>query len=129
MKITWEFADGTSSSLEVEDKYGKVIIESRLNEESGNHYERIHCCSLESAQYEGMEYADLKTPETECDNIILAEQMELVWKSLTPIQRRRLDMYTNGLTETEIASIEGVSQSKVSNSIAGARKKFKKIDR
>ena len=65
MKIKYEFADGTVSEVEVEESIGAVIIEDRRLEDNLSRKERYHCYSLDAAQFEGAEYSDGETPETQ----------------------------------------------------------------
>lgn len=49
-------------------------------------------------------------------------------ETMTPVQRRRFELYIdNGLSLREIASIEGVHNTAVAESIYAARKKIKKL--
>ena len=56
MKVSYEFADGTTFEVEVSDELGPMIISSRTAEESSDRKERRHCWSLDAILYEGTEY-------------------------------------------------------------------------
>lgn len=56
MKVSYEFANGTASEVEVSEEVGTMIIDSRTAEESADRKERRHCWSLDAAFYEGAEY-------------------------------------------------------------------------
>lgn len=57
-----------------------------------------------------------------------AEKVTWLKEALTETQFRRLWMYrVEGMTETEIAAIEGAAQQQISKSIKRAEKKIKKI--
>ena len=56
MKITWKFADDTVSTVEVDEKVGTLILDSRRKEENAERRHRRHCWSLDAITYEGKEY-------------------------------------------------------------------------
>jgi len=43
MKITWNFADGTKSEVEVNEELGEFITASRREESNLDRKERYHC--------------------------------------------------------------------------------------
>ena len=120
MKIKYEFADGTMSEVEVEESIGAVIIESRREEDNLARKERYHCYSMDAAQFEGTEYADNETPETQMER-----EMDAL-DGLSEVQRRRLLGFAEGKSMREIAREENVQHRAVVKSIEGARKIFKK---
>ena len=63
MKIKYEFADGTVSEVEVDEFIGTVIVEDRRLEDNLARKERYHCCSMDAAEFEGMDYGTEETPE------------------------------------------------------------------
>lgn len=126
MKIKYQFADGTQQTIDVPEEYGALIIESRKAEHARDEKERYHCYSYDSAEYEGMEYADENTPESIYDAEILSTELATSLTLLTEKQRRRLIMYADGLSYREIARREGVSDhKKIIQSVDAARKKIK----
>ncbi len=127
MLIKYEFADGTISEVEVSDEIGNEILNSRREEENLARKERSHCYSVEAAVYEGADYAGETLEESlyGADGN-LAKRVERAFSHLTPIQRNRLELLAGGFSEREIAELEGKNFSTVHESIAGARKKFKK---
>lgn len=127
MKIRYEFADGTVSEVEVEESIGAVIIEDRRLEDNLSRKERYHCCSLDAVQFEGVEYADGKTPETQLDAMEEARHLYETFRRLSKVQRRRILMLAAGMSVNEIARKEGVHHSAVSETVSAARKKFKKF--
>ena len=85
--------------------------------------ENADCCCEPSAEYsivdEPEEFDEARKRDA------LAEQ---ALNKLTEVQRRRYLMHVvDGLTTREIAGIEGVNQSKISKSLAAAKKKIKKV--
>lgn len=63
MKIKYEFADGAVSEVEVDESIGTVIVEDRRLENNLARKERYHCCSMDAAEFEGMDYGTEETPE------------------------------------------------------------------
>ena len=126
MKIKYEFADGTVSEVEVEESIGAVIIESRREEDNLARKERYHCYSMDVAQFEGTEYADNETPETQMEREMDAERIAHALDGLSEVQRRRLLGFAEGKSMREIAREEKVQHRAVMKSIEGARKIFKK---
>ena len=86
MKIKYEFADGTVSEVEVEESVGAVIVESRRKEDNLSRKERYHCYSLDSAQFEGMDFADEGTPETATEQKLEYERTARALDSLSEVQ-------------------------------------------
>lgn len=126
MKIKYEFADGTVSEVEVEESVGAVIIDSRRREDNLSRKERYHCYSLDSAQFEGTDFADEGTPETAMEQKLECERTARALDSLSEVQRRRLLMLADGFSIREIARQENVQHRAVVKSIESAKKIFKK---
>lgn len=131
MTITYKFADGSVSVVEVDKEIGELIIEYNRQEESLSRKERYHCISIESAVYEGKDFSNGETPERTLQNKIDAEndkkRIIAAMDKLTDIQRRRLLLLANGFTMRDIARIEKVKVYAVEKSIESARKKFLRI--
>lgn len=53
MKITYAFADGTTSVVEVDDEIGAYIMDSRRQENNDDRRHRYHNYSLDDVTYEG----------------------------------------------------------------------------
>ena len=64
MKIRYEFANGEVTEVEVSEEVGAVIVESRKEEHAQQEKQRYHCYSYDAIDFEGVEYADPKTPES-----------------------------------------------------------------
>lgn len=127
MKITYKFTTGEVMEVEVSNEMGTVIVDSRRKEENLERKERYHCYSYDIAEFEGKEYADWNTPENitiqDYENSRLVDAVS----KLSPVQRKRLIMLSDGLSMREIARREGVSYISVRDSIEQARKKIKKF--
>lgn len=127
MKINYTFANGEISEVEVTEEIGNMILDSRRQESNQERRERYHCYSLEAAVYEGKDYADEETPETELFRHLENQRMAEVLDKLSDTQRRRLLMLAQGLSVREIARREGKDIKTIRESIEGARKKFLKL--
>lgn len=128
MKVSYEFADGTTSEVEVSEELGIMIIGSRTAEKSADRKERRHCWSLDALLYEGTEYG---TPDDDPKERLrqeeLHERIGRAFSHLTEIQQRRILMLAGGLSEREIARREGKDFKTVHESIESARKRFRKF--
>ena len=127
MKITWNFADGITSEVEVNEELGAFITASRREESNLDRKERYHCDSFDAIDYEGLEYATDSTPETEFIREENAARINAALDKLSETQKRRLLMFAEGLSVNEIARIEGVAPNAAWKSIKGAKKKFLKM--
>ncbi len=128
MKITYQFADGTISEVEVSDEIGTIIIDSRRAEHADDERERYHReFSLDGMDYENSDWTTSASPE---EGLLAHHNIDAFYRKLsclTDVQRRRLLAYAEGMTYREIAQEEGVQVKAVQDSIEQARKKLKKI--
>ena len=130
MKITYKFADGTVSEVEVSEEIGTLIMDSRREEHALQEKERCHCRSLDAIDYEGSEYGYLEDfGESEKETARQRQLLRECFSGLTETQKRRLLLYIKGKTLREIAEMEGTSFQSVDESIKTARKNFRKIFR
>lgn len=127
MKIKYIFANGEESEVEVSEEIGNVVINSRRIEDNLDRKERSHCYSMNAADFEGDDYADYTTPEILMEQKISNRHIAEALDKLSEVQKRRLLMYTNGMTYQKIADVEGVKVASVYESIEAAIKKFKKV--
>lgn len=132
MKITYKFADGTISEVEVSEELGQAITTSRREEENYERKMRYHCpISIDQLEYQGIEFADPDTPFSLYERKLKEQEQkainDFVMSHLTETQRRRILMVAEGMTTREIAEIEGVAQQVVSKSIIATRKKAAKL--
>ena len=61
MKISYTFANGENSEVEVNEEIGTFILDSRREEDNLGRKERYHCYSLDAAEFEGEDMADFET--------------------------------------------------------------------
>lgn len=127
MKINYTFANGETSDVEVSEEIGTVILDSRREESNLDRKERYHCYSLDAADYEGEDYADDSTPESELFLQLENQHIAEAFDKLSEVQKRRLLMLAQGLSLREIARREGKDIKTIRESIEGARKKFLKF--
>ena len=125
MKIRYEFANGEVTEVEVSEEVGAVIVESRKEEHAQQEKQRYHCFSYDASDFEGVEYADPKTPESLYEEDEDKKKIELALSTLTPAQRRRILMLADGMSVREIARYEGSDHKSVLESINRAKKKIK----
>ncbi len=125
MKIRYEFANGEVTEVEVSEEVGAVIVESRKEEHAQQEKQRYHCYSYDAIDFEGVEYADPKTPESLYEEDEDKKKIELALSTLTPAQRRRILMLADGMSVREIARYEGSDHKSVLESINRAKKKIK----
>ena len=126
MKIKYNFINGESTEIEVDESIGTFILDSRRIEENLARKERYHCYSSDAA-WEGEDYADQDTPEItllrKYENKSLASALD----ELTEVQKRRFIKFAEGLSIREIARQEEANFKSVHDSIEQARKKLKKF--
>ena len=127
MKITYKFADGSTSEVEVSEEIGTVIMDSRRKESNADRKERYHCWSMDAIDYEGIAYSvpdfvNALFDDTEEMNA----RVRTAFSRLTETQQRRMLMLASGMSERDIARREGVNIRAVVESVEYARKKFLK---
>lgn len=126
MIISYKFANGEVTEVEVSDEIGAVITASRKAEHALEERNRYHCYSLDAIDYEGLEYGECDEYPIEDDSVEQAEHIKAAFGQLTETQQRRLRLYADGKTLREIAALENASFQSVAESIEAARKKFLK---
>ena len=91
MKISYTFANGENSEVEVNEEIGTFILDSRREEDNLGRKERYHCYSLNAAEFEGenqSEYAKRYDTLVERFETAKARQEE-VQASITEKQAQR----------------------------------------
>lgn len=87
MKINYTFANGETSDVEVNEEIGNLILDSRREESNQDRKERYHCYSLDAAEYEGEDYADGSTPETELFLQLENQRIKEAFRLVFPLTR------------------------------------------
>ena len=126
MQITYSFADGTSSVVEVNEEIGSFIVESRREERNADRRHRYHCYSLAAIVFEGKEYGACDAYTCEDDSEERKRKIKEAMEHLTETQSRRLMLRSKGLTYRDIAEVEGVDVKSAEESVKAARKNFLK---
>lgn len=126
MKINYTFVNGETSEVDVSEEIGNVILDSRREERNLDRKERYHCYSLDAAEFEGSDYADVATPERLLLQMLDQQHIAELLEELPEVQRRRLLLYAEGKSLREIARMECVDHKAVKKSIEAAKKYFLK---
>ena len=129
MKVTYKFATGEVTEVEVSEEIGTVILDSRRKEHAGNERHRYHTAfSLDDMEYEDKDYfATDDNPEKAFMQKEFDKKRKAMLSQLTPVQRRRFELYENGMSIAEIARKEKAAFNSVKESIESAQKKLKKL--
>lgn len=127
MKYTYKF-NTEEVEIEVDEKWGNIILELDRQEYNDNHRETRRHCSLDLYSREGCEIPSKSNVLLE---ILHAEDIDNLYKSLPklePRQRRLIEQhFFCGISQTEIAEQEDISAQAVHQSIDRALKKLKKF--
>lgn len=127
MKIEYRFINGDVSLEEVSDNIGEFILISRREESNLDKKESRYNYSLDSVEFEGIEYADKETVEDVLSKEDSHRKTEIFLACLTAKQRKRIELLMDGCSYREIARIEGVDHKQVMKSIKAVKTKFLKL--
>ena len=112
--------------MEVEEKFGKYIENSRKRESNkAIHYRRKNI-SLEGVVYEGREFSSNDTYFDDMEEKAQRDRIKEIFAELTETQRRRCIQLASGKSMQQIAKEEGVFVQSVHESIVAVRKKLQK---
>lgn len=126
MKIKYEFINGETTEIEVDENIGTFIVDSRRIESNLIRKERYHCYSFDVA-WEGEYYADPDTPESLMFQKYENKRLASALSELTKVQKRRFIKFAEGMSIREIARQEDANFKSVHDSIEQARRKLKKF--
>lgn len=129
MKVKYKFVTGELTEVEVSDEIGTVILDSRREEHAANERHRYHTAfSLDDMTYEDSEYfSAADNPEKAITEKEFTRNREAMLSQLTPVQRRRFEMFESGMSIADIARAENAAFNSVKESVASARRKLKKL--
>ena len=128
MKIKYTFDNGETIEVEVSEEIGTAYMEFNRREEAVNKKERRHCYSLDTIDYEGIDYcAPDFTEELYDDREERDTRVRAAFSNLSSVQQRRIQLLADGLSIREIAKREGKNYRTVYDSIEAAKKKFLKF--
>lgn len=128
MKIKYQFADGTTSEVEVSEEIGAFITASRREESNGDRKQRYHCLSLDGFEYEGETFADESQDQDRIrEEVDSQSKVDKFMATLTEVQRRRLERRLDGASAAQIAREEHCDASVVRESLKQIKAKYKKF--
>lgn len=127
--IKYHFADGTTSEIEVSDKFYATYAEL-VQQEKRNHWKetRRHIslnCLLENG-------IDFESPTADPLSVLLQnEDEERIHKAISKLSDKQKELaekvFFKGMTLTAIAKEQGVSQPAITQQLATVLKKLKKF--
>ena len=127
MHIKYRLENGFAPLVPVTPETVEYILRNDREMANADRKERYHTpYHIEAMDYEGVEFADLETPE---DILIRKEENEWLYGflgTLTPTQRRRQVMKAEGRSLHFIASVEGTTVNAVRDSLMEVRRKAEK---
>jgi RNA polymerase sigma factor (sigma-70 family) len=128
MKIKYESTIGKPVEIEVSDEWREVLIELDRQEYNINHKETRRHTSLDGLDYEGEWFVT----ENDIDELLiqseLSQSMREAVHNLNQAQQELISaVFFQGISISEYAKLEGVSQSAVSQRLITALKKLKKL--
>ena len=127
MKIKYEFANEVIE-IEVEENWGRVVLDLDRQEYNNEHAETRRHCSFEAYSIDGNEIAD----RTDILKEVLQEEdykeLYTAIEKLKPRHRKLIiQHYLYGVSQNELAKSEGVTKGALSQSISCAIKNLKKF--
>ncbi len=128
-KIKYEFADGTTSEIEVTDELYALHLEL-VQQEKRNHWrETRRHISLNYLSDKGIDIeSNAADPLDDCEQRDNEERLHNAIKHLSDKQRELAQkVFYDGMTLTAIAKEKGVSQPAITQQLATVIKKLKKL--
>ena len=124
--ITYTFADGTTSVVEVSEEIGNVIIGFNRKEDSADRRHRRHDCSLEAYNVGDDLVASDEDIATDFIEKQDREQLYAAIQKLKPNQQDLISkLFFEGISQDEYARINGITKGAVSQRKEVAIKKLK----
>lgn len=128
MKITYTFANGEKSEIEVTEDWGAIVLDmDRLDYNSNQRETRRHCSleafNLDDAYFPSDEDVESDVIRNERDAALYSAVEQLL-----PEQQRLIRaVHFEGVPAVEIAKHEGVSKSAISHRLSRAENALRKI--
>ena len=127
--IKYRFADGTTSEIEVTDKFYALYVEL-IQQEKRNHWKetRRHT-SLNYLMENGIDFA---SPAADPLSVLIQQEDEKqIHNAMAALSDKQKDLaekvFFKGMTLTAIAKEKGVSQPAITQQLATVLKKLKKL--
>lgn len=127
VKINYQFADGHTEEIEVTEEVAEFLNASQKEEHALEERERYHTgIYLDAGEYEGMWYADKRTPDYFYNLSEEEERVNEFMETLTEVQRRRLQIKLDNpeYPLSKIAELEHICVSKIYKTFEQIKKKF-----
>ena len=131
LEITFEkIAEGdpkfTYADFEKLKKFSDhIYLEQARKEDSNSYYEKASLDTTKETDWLSTPSLEENFFEEQFDLPTMEEVKAVALRHLTPIQKRRILMYLEGLSTVKIAEIEGCNQKSVWESIEAAKNKIK----
>ena len=128
MKITYKFANGETTEIEVSEEWGAFVLNmDRLDYNCNQRETRCHC-SLEAFNLDDAYFPSDVNVEDEVIRNESCENLEAAIAQLLLEQQRLIrEIYFEGIPAVEIARREDVCKSAISNRLSRALNSLKKI--
>lgn len=128
-EFTYHFADGTSSTVEVEDELFATLIEMSNDERKDRRTYNRHNSPMSEFEYQGEEFAD---PRGDAFDILMrkkeSEKIQDAIEALTESQQELIrKVYYDGMAVKAVAEEYGIDKTSVSHRLMRIRNKLKKI--
>lgn len=132
MTVYYEFVTGETSSIDVDEKWAKILQELDKEEENNNRKETRRHISLSDLDYEGMWLTtDPGEEYLQCAGKLFAQddvRFDQAYKTLTPKQKDVYEtVYVCGKSLKEYAKDNHISPSAATQQNRGMLKKYEKI--
>lgn len=132
MKITYNFVDGETIEIEVNDEIGNIILDMDRCEYNNDHAETRRHISIELFDDKSPELSDEKKPEFimigSLTLDIQDERFNKALETLTPAQRDLIEhIYFKGMKAREYAALIGRKENTVSITHDRALKRIEKF--
>ena len=127
MKIKYEFVNGETSEIEVDDSLGELLVDFERQQYNNDHKETRRHVSLDGMDYEGELFASAEDTEGEAERREDMARLFSAMEVLSPSQRELVEkVYFEERKITDIAHEEGVSKQSVHERVQRALKKLEK---
>ncbi len=128
MKIKYEFVNGETSEIEVDDSLGELLVDFDRQQYNNDHKETRRHVSLDGMDYEGELFVSAEDTAGEAERREDAARLLSAMEALSPAQQELvLKVYFNGRSCASIAAEEGVDKSAISHRLERIYKKLRKI--